>query len=230
MTNLTIQPNFKSRFIKPKSVKRVSQQINSQKPNSPNFEFNKFWNYIDNIVVNNINKLKKAPFSQDSYCRNLEIYLKNNNVNVRFNNNIELAKYIEQGISKLKIKNIPLPTNIIFVTPLINFLGILGLTYMLRSDKKESPIILPKNIASQTNKIKKAYERGEISTPNPLHTFFHEVGHWIHYQKGFNILRNAKFWQKVDTKQIEKEVSKLATKREDGSEFYAEIFAKKMNQ
>lgn len=60
------------------------------------------------------------------------------------------------------MKNIPLPTNIIFITPLINFLGILGLTYMLRSDKKE--------------------------------------------------------------------VSKLAIKREDGSEFYAEIFAKKMNQ
>lgn len=225
MNNLSIQPTFKARYTNTKPIKSSAHKAITPKVIPTENEFGKIWSFVDKVVLHKIDKLKNAPFSKDTYCRSIEMRLKKENINVRFKNNTKLAGYIELGINTLKSKKIALPRNILFASSLFSAIGILGLTYMLNKNKKESPIIFPKDIANQAYKNIKAYKQGEISSPNPLHTFFHEVGHWLHFQKNFNILKNAQTWQNIDTEIIEKEVSKLATKREDGSELCAEIFA-----
>ena len=52
------------------------------------------------------------------------------------------------------------------------------------NQKEESPIILPRNIADISENLVTKNEF--TSTSNPLHIFFHEVGHWLHHQKGFS--------------------------------------------
>lgn len=224
MSDLKIYPSFHGAQI-PKQIKKIPQHYIKIEPTVEEYPFPKIWKLADKLILKKIDKLKKTPLSKEPYCRALETNLEKQNINVRFKDNIKLAKYIKNGIEMLQSNNIPVPRNIIFISSLINLIGYKGLTYWLNNHKEESPIILPKNTANKTDSIKRLYKRGFISTQNPLHVFLHEVGHWLHFQNGFDFNKNAEIWTKINIKQIKKEVSKQAIQKDDGSEFYPEFFA-----
>lgn len=188
-----------------------------------------FWKLMDKFITRSVLAKKEAKFSEEPFCRWAETDLQKKGVNVRFNNNFKLAGFIHDGISLLENRGLPFPKNIIFAPNYFKKLGILGLTYML-NEKEESPIILPKNIAENPEEIVKDYENGLFSSSNPHHIFFHEIGHWLHHQKGFDVEKNCETWKNADLTKICEQVSESATKCEDGSDLCAEIFAGQMDK
>lgn len=227
MTNLKIAPSFKARNIQPRLSKKIIHPVSS--PNNVTKRTKKIslWDYLDKKITSFVKKHNKRKYSTEKISHSIELDLEKRGINIRFNNNSKLAQCIQTGINLLEEKNIPTPKNIYFVSPLIRKIGILGLTYMLK-DKKESPIILPSDIADKEDECIMDYNKGNHTTPSLLHIFFHETGHWLHYQKGFDIEENYKIWKEIDLENISKNISKLATKSQDGSDFCAEIFAGQM--
>lgn len=181
-----------------------------------------FWDRVEIFLHKKIQKQKNKPFSQNIEIRKIEQNLAQNGVNVRFNNNYELANYINSGIECLKKANIKeLPTNILFTSPLISFLGIKGLTYKFNKNIKESPIILPRNVYK--------LNKNQSESKSKFHTLFHETGHWLHFQNDFDVYKNVRIWDKyADLEFIKNQVSDRAIAVNDGSEFCAEVFAMQM--
>lgn len=216
-TSFQAKPIYKtSQKIAHKHVTRPKTQI----PQKTNFSF---WNLIDNLIPKVIASNKKTNYSEELLCHWTEKTLEKKGVNVRFKNDPKLAQYIQSSVDILEEKNIPLPKNILFMPSIMSKIGILGLTYMLQN-KKESPIILPRNIAKQSTENIKKNNDGYFSTKSVLHIFLHEVGHWLHHQKGFSVDKNRKLWKNVDKELVKNDLSELALKCDDGSDFCAEIF------
>ena len=162
----------------------------------------------------------------------MEKYLLDRGVHARFSEDAELGKYIVDGVDSLLSKNIETPKNFLFLpaalSSIATFIGILGMTYWLKSPelRKESPIFFPRNIYKNTP------EQGDMpydyhSTPDRLHTFYHEAGHWLHIQNPeLDEKKNEKTWKEdADINFISERVSKRAAAGKDGSELCAEYFA-----
>lgn len=223
MNSLTIQPTFQARYPQTKQIRKNTCIIRNSS-NTRATEKSSFWSLADRFITNYIKSRKKDNYSKEPISYWIEKNLENQGVNVRFKNNSKLAQYIQTGIDILNEKKIELPKNILFMSPIFSKLGIFGLTYML-SDKKESPIILPKNIG-EISEREICKKRGNyFSSRSRLHIFFHEVGHWLHHQTGFDIEKNTRIWNTINKEEIAKKVSKQAIQCEDGSDFCAEVFA-----
>ena len=202
--------------------KQLSEKINSiiKRP--------AIWNAVDNFVKKRIQKLKHSKFSSDPRVRSIEYNLHNKGVNIRFNEDLDLARFMEAGIKTLQEKNIKCPPNIFFVTPKIKKLGISGATYNLHDNPNESPVILTKDIAA-TNDASKLFEQGISSTDNPYHIFFHEVGHWLLFSNKYDAQESCQIFEnEADKESIIKEVSEMGISTNDGSDFCSEYFAAKM--
>ncbi len=173
-----------------------------------------FEKFIYRVVKN----LKKSKFSSSPEIKKIEQELSLEGINVRFNNDEKLAEYITNGINILKSKGVDIPKNIVFAP---SFLLKSGLAVWSKTfPQKEAPIILSKTIYKNTDNTAK------LSSDHPNHTFFHETGHWLHFNNNFDPYRNYRIWiKKADTQRIEEVVSKRASELEDGSEFCAEVFS-----
>lgn len=226
MNKISLYPSFKAQPLRQRNIKQVSKPIYKEFSNcKKNCIRNPFWEFADKFVSRFVDYKKEAKYSQEPQTRWMEIDLERSGVHTRFNNDTKLAQFIYNGIEQLKSKNIPLPKNIIFTSKILPKLGIYGLTYML-NQKEESPIILPRNIADISKSLVTKSEF--TSTSNPLHIFFHEVGHWLHHQKGFSAEENAKLYKQNNGDTLSQKISELATTSNDGSDFCAEIFAGQM--
>ena len=228
MNSLTITPiSFKAQPFKTNTIKKTSSLLKKEKTSSAIKTFS-LWNVADKVVTSIVKNKPRADYSTEPLSFWVEKNLEKKGVNVRFKNNLKLAQYTQTGIDFLEEKNLPLPKNIYYVSPILGLLGVRGMTYMLK-DKKESPIILPRNIVDTAEVSYKNFTEKKQSSPGLLHIFFHEVGHWLHHQKGFNPIANNVIWQKQNQDEIAQNVSKLAVTSNDGSDFCAEIFAGQMN-
>ena len=173
---------------------------------------------IEKLIYSYVNKMKKSSFSQNPEVRKAEEKLAELGINTRFHNDKKLAEYALGAIECLQKHNIEVPHNIIFTSP---FWVKTGISIWSRTfPQKEAPIILSNKIYENTPNNK------NLSSNHPYHTFFHETGHWLHFNNGLNIQKNYKTWQKyANPERIANIVSKRAIDLEDGSEFCAEVFA-----
>ena len=55
-------------------------------------------------------------------------------------------------------------------------------------------------------------------------SFFHEIGHWLHFQDLPPKNERKAIWAKSDLEKIKNDVSEYSTKADDGREFVAEVF------
>jgi len=219
--NTAVPRNFiNNKFVCTRTASNISFCRNIR--NKSTFKEN-FWNKTEKFLYKRICKLKLQPFSDVKNIREIEQFLFNNGVNVRFGSNLKLAEYVKNAVLNILKQNYPLPKNILFMPSIISFIGIRGMTYRFQNhDPLESPVILPNNIA----KLKQAGNNGYHSTDSPYHTFYHEAGHYYHMLNNYDVNKNCKIWAKyADTDLISEIVSKRATALNDGSEFCAEVFA-----
>lgn len=234
MNNIqAIQPTFKA-YTPIKTKQRATKitetfQKTVQEKALTLYKRPKIWSIVDNFVKGKIEKLKQSKFSSDPRVRSIEFNLHHQGVEVRFNDDLDLAKFFEKGVETLQDKGIECPKNFFFVTPKIKKLGIMGATYNLIEDPKESPVILTKDIAEKASETKNLYEKGITSTDNPYHTFFHETGHWLLFKNQYDKEKSCQIFEKeADKEVIAKEVSRMCITTNDGSEFCTEYFAAKM--
>lgn len=173
---------------------------------------------FEKFIYEIVKRMKKSSFSSLPEIKEIEQNLSLDGVNVRFNNNKELAEYVTNGINILKAKGVEIPRNILFAPP---FLLKSGLAVWSKTfPQKEAPIILSKTIYKNTGNTSK------LASNHPNHTFFHETGHWLHFNNNFNPQKNYKIWtEKADIQRIKEVVSQRAGEMEDGSEFCAEVFS-----
>ncbi len=54
--------------------------------------------------------------------------------------------------------------------------------------------------------------------------FFHEIGHWLHFQQMPPVSECRNIWESVNEEKIKNDVSEYAIKKKDGREFVAEVF------
>ena len=176
---------------------------------------NKIWDYTDKLLLNKINQNKNAPFSKNPQLNFIEKLLSASQINVRFKENLKLGIFIKDKLDKMQKFNLELPKNILFFPSILfDLTAIKGLTYNFFNNCKQSVIILPKNIYKKKD--------GE-------QTFFHEAGHWLHFQENYDVEKNCEIWhQNANLERIKEVVSKSATKVNDGSELCAEIFSRQM--
>ncbi len=55
-------------------------------------------------------------------------------------------------------------------------------------------------------------------------SFFHEIGHWLHFQDLPPKNERKAIWSESDTEKIKKDVSEYSVSTDDGREFVAEVF------
>lgn len=175
--------------------------------------------FEEKFIKYKIDKLQNAKFSKNMEVCEIEKFLKSKGVNVRFHNNLELANYVKNCIEILVERKIPLIKNILLMPKILgrNSCAIWSLTF----SQKDAPIILSQKAYKKRNK-----EVGFFSSKSPMHTFFHEMGHWLHFNSKFNINKNFYNWQLyADERLIKETVSTRASQLQDGSELCAEVFA-----
>lgn len=55
-------------------------------------------------------------------------------------------------------------------------------------------------------------------------SFFHEIGHWLHFPQMPSVSECKEIWKNADTEKIKNDVSEYAIGKNDGREFVAEVF------
>lgn len=55
-------------------------------------------------------------------------------------------------------------------------------------------------------------------------SFFHEIGHWLHFQNMPKLEERKAVWKEADIEKIKKDVSEYSISADDGKEFVAEVF------
>lgn len=169
---------------------------------------------------------KKSKYSQNIEVAAIEKELAEKGITIRFKNKLETAKFIKKGLEDIEKAGYELPKNFLLVPPLCIF-GAGGAAAMFRKPIiTEAPILLPKTIeAFSKERIKRKYESGIYSTDNISYYIHHEVGHWLHFHSKPSTQECEQIWQNADKDLIGKEVSLMALKLTDGTEFVAEVFA-----
>lgn len=151
--------------------------------------------------------------SKNPEIAQIEKSLAKKKVFVRFRNNLEMAKIVQQSLEKVEKAGFKLPRQIFF----FKFNPDIGRLGFVQAYKMEMPVFLSDNSHNYFP------FKGVSSTRNKDHTVMHELGHYLHYQKVPATLMSGKSWKAADKNIVRREVSLNATK--DGREFVAEVFA-----
>ena len=61
-------------------------------------------------------------------------------------------------------------------------------------------------------------------TAEKFDSFFHEIGHWLHFQDLPPISERRSIWHNADLNKIKKDVTEYSITSDDGREFVAEVF------
>ena len=181
---------------------------------------------FENLLVYCEKLAKQSKYSKNEEVSIIEKNLAKKNVMIRFKNNVKIAKFIQNGLENIERAGYELPKNIFIVSPAtIHRAG--GAAAMFKNKPTlDAPIFLPKNILSLSEKkIKQKNKLGIYSTNNGSYYIHHEVGHWLHFQNQPNHGECRQIWQVANKKLINQEVSQMALKMDDGTEFVAEVFA-----
>lgn len=217
-----------------KTIGHVNNSLAFQKIRNcpPTFnDFNKkefpfYQNIFEKFLMKQATLVKISKYSKNKDVSMIEQYFANMGVNVRFRNDLNLAKFVKKGLDDIQLAGYQLPKTILFV-PQGALHGASGAAVIFRKPlQAQAPILFPRKIEFLSKQhIVEKYCSGHYSTDNISKHIFHEVGHWLHFQDKPDIQTCENIWKTADKKLIEQEVSKNALKLDDGTEFIAEVFA-----
>jgi len=181
---------------------------------------------LEKILISMEKRMQKISYSKNIEVAAIEKKFGAKGVNVRFLNNLELAKFIQTGLVDIENAGYKLPNNIFIVPPMLIHEANGAAIIFRDSIKSEAPICFSLNIKAKSHKgIAQKYNLGVCSTNNVSHFIYHEVGHWLHFQNKPSTRASEKIWNSAEKELIKNEVSQTAISYSDGTEFVAEVFS-----
>lgn len=198
----------------------------SELPEKEIKEFQFYQTALEQSLIWLEKRMKHSKYSKSPEISPIEKGLVEKGVIVRFGNDLEIAKFIQKGLRDIEEAGYTLPKCLFIVPPKL-IMGAGGAAIIFRKElSHQAPILLPRNIVRKSlEKISKKHKLGIYSTDNISYYIHHEVGHWLHFQNKPSYQECQRIWQKADQELIGKEVSQMALKTTDGTEFVAEVFA-----
>lgn len=189
-------------------------------------EFSFYQLLFEKALIFGDNLVRFSRYSRNPEVSAIEKTLAERGVAIRFRNDLETAKFIQQGIEDINNAGYEVPKSFLLVHPML-ILNSDGAAILFRKGNAlKAPVLLPKTIKARSQKnIAKKYKLGIYSTDNVSHYIYHESGHWLHFQNKPSLRISQQIWQTADKEMIEHDVSQMALKLNDGTEFVAEVFA-----
>lgn len=178
--------------------------------------------------------LRYANYSSNEQVAEIEKRLVQKGVNVRFNNNHELATLVEKCLGNVQKEGFNVPKDILISDiPDIHKYSVIGWVPQFRKKTAlNAPLELSKNYISQQKefieesiRLYKEHKFDMFSTNTMDSSILHEIGHWLHFQDIPDKKTCEKIWSTVNEKAIVQEVSFYAKNEKDGIDFVAEVFA-----
>lgn len=189
-------------------------------------EFPFYQSLLEQYIIFCEKRMQKTKYSKNPEVALIEKSFAQKGVTIRFKNNLAIANFIQKGLVDIEKAGYDIPKHI-FIVSSRSISGAGGAALIFRERlKAKAPILFPESIkAMSKRKVEVKYKSGVYSTDNISQYIFHEVGHWLHFQNKQSRQICEQIWQTANKELIGKEVSQMALKLSDGTEFVAEVFA-----
>lgn len=216
------------------SNERLKEKVPLYKMDLSTSEFERFTDdfpYYQSIYERGLSfferRMKTSRYSSDSKVAEIERALASQGVTARFKRNIETAKLVQKGLEDVRNAGFDVP-KYIFTLPYFDIFVTRCYSARFRGKQMQqsAPIFFSDKMGNSAPEIiSQGYKDGVCSTDNPANFIHHECGHWLHFFDMLSLEEAQEIWKGANKEMIEREVSQMALKYNDGSEFVAEVFA-----